>query len=269
VIFIFMASSVSFAETKIYTAAPNVHVLPEMIMPGLNRSRSIRVYLPPSYEHSKRRYPVLYMHDGQNLFDAATAYAGEWGVDETLNALAKTDKLEIIVVGIDNGQEKRLLELSPWTNKRFGEAEGKQYVQFIVDTLKPSIDQHYRTLPDRKNTAIMGSSMGGFISHYAIHEYPKVFSKAGIFSPSYWYSPDVFIQTREKPLPKSAKLYLMTGAKEGDEALGDLNKMTALLQAQKHPASTLHSEVISDGEHNEKLWRAEFPKAVLWLFAKD
>jgi predicted alpha/beta superfamily hydrolase len=264
----FTASSTSHAETKIPTAAANVQVLEPLAIPGLNRNRIVRLYLPPGYEQTKRRYPVIYMHDGQNLFDTATAYAGEWGVDETLNALAASNKLEMIVVGIDNGQQKRLNELSPWTNTRFGDAEGKEYVQFIVDTLKPMIDRQYRTLRDRNNTAIMGSSMGGFISHYAIHEYPKTFGKAGIFSPSYWYSENVFEHTKKKRLPKSAKLYLMMGGNEGDEALADLNKMTMLLREQKYSASTLHSGVVSEGEHNEKLWRDEFPKAILWLFAK-
>ena len=256
------------AETLASTAAPNVDILDAMAMPGLNRQRIVRIYLPPGYEKNERRYPVLYMHDGQNLFDNATAYAGEWGVDETLNELAKSQGLEVIVVGVDNGQEKRLNELSPWTNKRFGKAEGRVYVNFMVNVLKPYIDKYYRTLADRGNTAIMGSSMGGFISHYAVHQYSDVFGMAGIFSPSYWYSSEVFKHTRKNPAPALARIYLMMGGKEGPEAIDGVKQMTALLQAQKHPAENLHSEVVPGGEHNEQFWRSEFPKAVSWLFKK-
>lgn len=261
--------AILFAETRVSTASSGTHVMPAIEMPGMNRQRIIRVYLPPGYQIGKRRYPVLYMHDAQNLFDEATSYAGEWGVDETLDQLAKSRGLEIIVIGIDNGQEKRLNELSPWTNKRFGIAEGKLYLDFIVNTLKPSIDRDYRTLPDRENTAIMGSSMGGLMSHYAIHRYPAVFSKAGIFSPSYWYSKNIFTHTKAKPTPASAKLYLISGSREGEEAIRDLEKMGKLLRAQKHPEKNLHLAVVTDGEHNEKFWRTEFPNAVTWLFENN
>ena len=175
------------AAAKPGTAQPNVHVLPTpFLIPGLNRERTVRIYLPPGYEQGTRRYPVLYMHDGQNLFDDATAYAGEWGIDETLNELAKSRGLELIVVGIDNGGAERIHELNAWDNPQFGKGEGEQYTAFIVEVLKPWIDQHYRTRPDRRHTAIMGSSMGGLISSYAISRYPQVFGKAGIFSPAYW-----------------------------------------------------------------------------------
>ncbi len=256
------------ADTLPSTASANVHILDAMAMPGLDRQRIVRIYLPNDYQNNRRHYPVLYMHDGQNLFDNATAYAGEWGVDETLDEQAKFQGLEVIVVGIDNGQEKRVNELSPWANKRFGTAEGKLYVNFMVNVLKPYVDNHYRTFTDRGNTAVMGSSMGGFISHYAVHQYPDVFGMAGIFSPSYWYSGEVFKHTKKNPAPASARIYLMMGSKEGDEAIDGIKQMTQLLNAPKHPAENLHSEVVPGGEHNEKFWRSEFPKAVSWLFKK-
>src|ERR1700750_628974 len=116
------------------TAAPGVHVLAPLAMPGLGRDRTLRLYLPPSYASAPdRRYPVIYMHDGQNLFDDATSYAGEWNVDETLDAFARTRGFEAIVVGIDNGGEERLHELSPWTNPKYGPAQGQLYMAFVVD----------------------------------------------------------------------------------------------------------------------------------------
>jgi predicted alpha/beta superfamily hydrolase len=207
--------------TKPSTALPGVRLLPEQLeIPGLNRKRQVRMYLPPGYATSGKRYPVLYMHDAQNLFDDATSYAGEWKVDETLDALSKEGKLELIVVGIDNGGDKRMTELNAWDSARFGQAEGKQYTDFVVKTLKPMIDSQYRTLPDRANTAIMGSSMGGLASHYAIAQYPQVFSKAGVFSPAYWTAPASFDFVGTHPLPKDARVYLLMGEKEGDSTRG-------------------------------------------------
>ncbi|HWJ95481.1 MAG TPA: alpha/beta hydrolase-fold protein, partial [Telluria sp.] len=119
------------------TAGPGVKVLPALEIPGLGRQRTLRIYTPPGYATSNKRYPVLYMHDGQNLFDDATSYVGEWKVDETLDALAKEGKLELIVVGIDHGNDKRMTELNAWSNPYMGAGEGREYVDFIVKTVKP------------------------------------------------------------------------------------------------------------------------------------
>ena len=249
------------------TAGPGVSVLsPKLMIPGLNRERTVRLYLPPGYATSTKRYPVLYMHDGQNLFDAATAYAGEWGVDETLNELAKTKGLELIVVGIDNGGDKRMTELNPWDFERFGKGEGAQYMDFIVKVLKPQIDATYRTLPGREATGIMGSSMGGLISQYAILQYPQVFSKAGIFSPAYWPGMAVFDMTAmQRPAP-DARLAFTMGGKEGG-AVPLYDRMLAQLQAQGHPAANTWAKLTPQAEHNEAAWRADFGAAVQWLFA--
>jgi predicted alpha/beta superfamily hydrolase len=249
------------------TATSNVQVLPyPFLMDGLDRQRTVRLYLPPSYETSDKRYPVIYMHDGQNLFDDVSSYAGEWGVDETLNQLAEQQNLEVIVVGIDNGGEFRMNELSPWGNERFGEAQGKEYMDFIVQVVKPYIDSNFRSKNDKDNTAIIGSSMGGLISHYAIHAYPEVFSKAGIFSPSYWYSQNVFSFSKLKKADLDARLYVMYGDKEGDGMISDTNNMSRQLKQQGHPRKNMVFKRVPKGEHNEKLWREEFAEAVLWLF---
>jgi len=251
------------------SASDGVEILPSLTMNKLGRERAIRIYLPPDYSLGDRRYPVVYMHDGQNLFDDATSYSGEWGVDESLDELAATSSLALIVVGIDNGGEKRMNELSPWPNANVGDAEGEDYMDFIVNQLKPMVDQKYRTLSDRDNTAILGSSMGGLISHYAITHYPNIFSKAGIFSPSYWFSPEVYKYTRERPPTDDARLYLMIGEREGEESIDDLLTMAKELLELGHPPNNLHTEVVPDGEHHETLWRAHFALAIKWLFAAD
>jgi predicted alpha/beta superfamily hydrolase len=249
------------------TAQPNVHVLPTpFLIPGLDRERTVRIYLPPGYEGSRQRYPVLYMHDGQNLFDDATAYAGEWGVDETLNALAKSRGLKLIVVGIDNGGAERLHELNVWDNLRFGKGEGEQYLAFVVNVLKPWVDQQYRTRPDRRHTAIMGSSMGGLISSYALSRYPGVFGSAGIFSPAYWLAPQVFAYTEAHPPARTARIYFYAGGSESDTMVPDMKRVVALLERAGLPPLNLAVEVNPVGRHNEAAWRAQFPRAVAWLF---
>lgn len=254
-----------FAAERAHTAQPNVHVLAPLHMPGLERERTLRIYLPPSYEHTKRRYAVLYMHDGQNLFDDATSFVGEWGVDEILNDLARTRKLELIVVGIDHGDEKRTTELNPWDNDKFGKGEGRDYLRFVVGIVKPYVDAHYRTLPDRAHTAMMGSSLGGLISHFAMYEYGNVFSRIGIFSPAYWIAPDVREFTRTHVLAPGTRLWFYAGSMEDSEMVANMDTIVAIVREQRESAPALRVEVTPGAVHNENAWRAEFPHAVEWL----
>ncbi len=255
---------------KLSTALPGVSLLGEpLAMPGLERKRQLRLYLPPGYATSNKRYPVLYMHDGQNLFDNATAYAGEWKVDETLDALAREGKLEMIVVGIDNGQEKRMTELNAWDNERIGKGEGREYTDFIVKTVKPMIDKQYRTLPGREHTAIMGSSMGGLASHYALVQYPQVFSKAGVFSPAYWTAQPSFDFVAAKPVPRDARVFLLMGEKEGPQMNADVKRMAEVVKKTGHPAANTVLKIVPGAEHNEAFWAGELREALLWMFAPD
>ncbi len=170
-----------------HTLSNNVKVMDTAFyIPQLERKRRIWLYLPTGYFTSGKKYSVLYMHDGQNLFDEATSYAGEWGVDDFLDSIFSSGKKEVLVVGVDNGLQKRMTEYNPYNFDKFGKGEGNQYVDFLVKDLKPYIDKHYRTLPDKQNTYIAGSSMGGLISLYAVLKYPGKFGGAGIFSPSFW-----------------------------------------------------------------------------------
>lgn len=265
-----LAAAVAFAGPRPSTATSGVRVLtPPLSMPGLDRQRTIRVYLPPSYRHGKRCYPVLYMHDAQNLFDDATSFVGEWGVDESMDALAKSDGIEVIVVGIDHGGDKRISELSPWPNPKYGVAEGSQYMEFVVGTVKPFIDRTFRTKPGSMDTGIMGSSLGGITSHYAIYRYPDVFGKAGIFSPSYWFSEDVYRYTAARHLRPGSRIYLVAGDSEGDDpatTVNDVMKMQALLRKDPHVA--LFAAIRPGAQHNETFWKNEFPKAIRFLFGR-
>ncbi len=249
------------------TAAENVAILSEDFeMPQLGRTRRIWLYLPPDYETSGKSYPVLYMHDGQNLFDAATSFAGEWEVDETLNGFFEQGYQVPIVVGIDHGDEYRIPEYTPWPHSSYGGGEGDLYVQFIIETLKPHIDQDYRTLPGREYTGIMGSSLGGLISHYAALKYPEVFGLAGIFSPSFWWSDQVWPFTSGSQTPDPMRLYMMCGSGEGQGTINNVLNMQDSLLAHGIAADELNTLVIPGGQHNENFWRQEFGDAYQWLF---
>ncbi|UUZ57297.1 hypothetical protein LP419_27405 [Massilia sp. H-1] len=165
-------------------------MVPDFASPQLGNSRQLRIYLPPSYdENPAKRYPVLYMHDGQNLFDAKTAaYGAEWGIDETANHLIASGVMdEVIVVGIDNTPD-RFKEYTPCCDPKHGGGKIDAYQAFITDTVKPYIDKTLRTLPGRENTAIMGSSLGGIASVVIAQKRPDVFSKAGGVSSSFWWN---------------------------------------------------------------------------------
>ena len=149
--------------------------------PQLKSSKKIWLYLPKSYAMSTKRYPVLYMHDAQNLFDAKTSYAGEWNIDETLDSI----HAQVIIIGIEHGGDKRMEELTPFKHEKYGGGNANNYLDFIVTTLKPYVDKTYRTKTSSKNTAIFGSSLGGLISFYAALQYPEVFGKVGCFSPAF------------------------------------------------------------------------------------
>ena len=139
--------------------------------PQLKAIKKIWVYLPKDYDTSAKKYPVIYMHDAQNLFDATTSYVGEWNVDETLDSI----NAQVIVIGIEHGGDKRIDELTPFKNEKYGGGKADGYLDFIVKTLKPKIDSTYRTKTNAMNTAIFGSSLGGLVSFYDAIKYPEVF----------------------------------------------------------------------------------------------
>ena len=250
------------------TAADNVYIMADNFeMPQLGRTRRIWLYLPPDYATSGANYPVLYMHDGQNLFDDSTSFAGEWHVDETLNSLYEQGFKVPIVVGIDNGGADRLDEYTPWVHPTNGGGDGDLYMEFIVETLKPYIDQHYLTLPAREYTGIMGSALGGLISHYGALKYQDVFSKAGIFSPSFWFSDSVYSFTSAAGRQDAMRIYLMCGGGEGQGTINDMMDMQDTLLQAGFPQDEISLTVIPGGQHNETLWSQDFGNAYKWLYA--
>lgn len=251
------------------TAADNVSIMDESFyMPQLDRNRRIWIYLPPDYDVGNKYYPVLYMHDGQNLFDTFTAYAGEWEVDETLNELYDEGYQVPIVVGIDNGGGERINEYTPWVNTEYGGGQGSEYMEFLVNTLKPYIDGNFRSLTDRENTGIMGSSLGGLISHYGALKYQDIYGKSGIFSPAYWISDSVWAFTNDMGKQQSIKFYQLIGTLEGSEYVAGMWQMDSVLHQLGFGEDEVFSIEDPIGNHNEAFWRDNFREAYLWMFAE-
>ncbi|HEX8357701.1 MAG TPA: alpha/beta hydrolase-fold protein, partial [Segetibacter sp.] len=252
-------------KPKPNTATAQVRVIDTAFaIPQLNRTRRIWAYLPKSYPAGKKSYPVIYMHDGQNLFNEQTAAFGEWGVDETLDSLsAKTGK-EVIVIGIDNGGQNRLTEYNPYDHPKYGKGEGAKYVDFLVETLKPFIDGKYRTLKDSSNTYIAGSSMGGLISMYAAAKYANVFGGAGILSPSFWLAPKIYDDVVNAKWGNSfRKFYFYGGGKEDANMVADLNKMLAVVERKGNYKTRRFTNPL--GKHNEAAWRKRFADFYLFI----
>lgn len=248
----------AFAKTAPqHTASAQVKVLDTaFLIPQLNTKRKVWIYLPPSYASSGKKYPVLYMHDGQNLFDEATGGYGEWGIDETLDSLIAKGEKECIVVGIDHGGAERLKEYNPY-DSQYGKGKGKAYVEFLVNNLKPYIDQHYRTKKDAQYTSIAGSSMGGLISMYAIMAYPQVFGNAGLFSPAFWLGKTITTELKNVKGWEKHKLYFVAGNLEGKMMINDMQQVYQLVDPTGKNKNIKIVEK-ADGKHNEAFWRREF-----------
>ncbi len=255
-----------------HTVVGDVRVCQSVSSSGLT-ARNILVYLPPNYETESRDYPVLYMHDGQNIFDDLTAYAGEWGVDESAETLAARG-LPCIVVGIPNGREARLDEYGPWEDERLKRhsATGQggralEYLAFLLGNVKPLVDSSFRTSRLRSQTGISGSSMGGLVSLWAALEARETFGFCAALSSSFWLGGKLedFVASRVSP---GLRIYMDVGGKESNVRaqqtayLKSNRKMRDLLESQGYDLVYLED---ANGIHNEADWRRRFPAALEWF----
>jgi predicted alpha/beta superfamily hydrolase len=246
-------------------ATGQVAITDPLASPQLGNSRRLRIYTPPSYaENPYKRYPVIYMHDGQNLFDPKTASFGTaWDIGATVDRLVKEGRMdEVIVVGIDNSPA-RVAEYTPCCDPKHGGGQLDAYEAFIVDTVKPYIDQQLRTLPGRAHTAIMGSSLGGIASIIIASHRAAVFSKAAGMSSSFWWNEGDLVK---HPLPRlPLQLYLDAGTV--DDGLADTRAMHAALQAQGYVDRVdLMLFAAEGGRHNEASWAARVDRPLVWFF---
>lgn len=252
------------------TANENVQILStNFFMPELNRNRKIWMYLPSDYSSAtSKKYPVIYMHDAQNIFDQSTSFSGEWQVDETLAALQSAGDYGVIVVGIENGESERINEYSPWINTQYGGGQGDEYIDFIKNTLKPYIDANFRTYTDAANTALFGSSMGGLISLYGVTTYPSTFGKAGIFSPSIWFArTEVINFINEQNFANTPlRLYFLGGTNESSTMVSDMQTARNAFISNGVVAQEAKLLTHADGAHSEWYWKREFGAAYRFLF---
>lgn len=252
------------------TASPQVYVLSETFpMPQLNTSRRVWLYLPKDYHTSQKTYPVIYMHDGQNLFDKSTSFLNEWRVDESLDSLYSLGDYGCIVVAIDNGGASRLAEYTPWPNPQYGGGKGDIYLQFITESLKPYIDSVYRTKKESRFTAIAGSSLGGLISHYAGLVYPETFGKIGSLSSSFWFSPKIYREVTLRGVGEESAYYLSTGTNESSGQVFDVQRMGDTLRLAGLAEKDLNVAIIQGGKHEEALWAREFPIMYQWFWQEE
>jgi predicted alpha/beta superfamily hydrolase len=246
----------------------------------LSNTRTIIVYLPPGYddEDDGTRHPVLYMHDGQNLFDGESSFSGvEWSVDEAVARMVEARQARpVVVVGIYNTDD-RFFEYAPVADPDRGGGGANLYADFIVDELKPFIDANYRTLPDRANTGVMGSSLGGLVSLYIGWRYPGVFSKIGAMSPSYWWANNHIVRFIENyDAPRGLKVWIDMGTGENPEDR-DRDGVPDNLALHRRVRDALMAKGFVLGRdlryledegavHNERAWASRFPQALEFLF---
>ena len=238
----------------------------------LGNQRDVIVYLPPGYDAQEtRRYPVLYLNDGQNVFDRATSFAGvEWEVDETAQALIEQGAIEpLLIVGVYNTGETRIDEYAPTVDpklKRGGKAD--LYGRFLREELKPFIDRRYRTQPGPDSTGLGGSSMGALVALHLGLKHPEVFGKLLLMSPSVWWDRGIALRTAESLRAKpSTRIWLDIGTREGRFTPAQVRTLRDILLAQgwRLDADLKFLEV-KGGLHNEAAWARRVEPALRFLF---
>lgn len=237
-------------------------------IPQLDRYRKVWALLPHDYHTSGKSYPVLYLQDAQNLFNEGSDF-GNWEIDKKLSILAEYGRGDIIIIAIEHGSEDRIKEYIFDNDNVANGSEGKKYIRFITDTLKPFVDENYRTKKDRDNTGIGGSSLGALISIYSGFLYPEVYSKLLIFSPSLWVEPNNNFPMMSFRVPFKTKIYLYGGGQEGSKMVKRIHIFEEYLKKWEKKNLfdfEFRTNINPEGTHNEFYWSQEFPRAIEWLF---
>jgi predicted alpha/beta superfamily hydrolase len=237
-------------------------------------NRDISIYLPEAYRtEPRRRFPVFYLHDGQNLFDGRIAFAGHtWHAHTTADRLTREGRIEpVILVGIANTGARRIAEYTPTRDARLGGGDGALYGRLLVEELKPLIDRRFRTLPDPAHTALGGSSLGGLISLVLGLKYPQVFGKLAVLSPSVWWNKRVILALVGEARPRpDLRIWLDMGMAEGLRHLRDTDLLhRRLLQRGWRDHTDLSYLRVPGGQHNEDSWAARFDQVLQFLFEKQ
>jgi len=242
-------------------------VLRDVFSPRLGNHRDLLVCLPPSYGRTRRQYRVVYMHDGQNLFDPATSFAGAWRADRVMESLAE-DGLEAIIVGVPNAGPRRIDEYSPFADGPRGGGFARDYVFFLTNRVKPAVDEAFRTRPGPGSTGIVGSSMGGLVSLFAYFERPDVFGFAGAMSPALWFGKRaIFEWVRQQPR-RPGRIWLDAGTSEGSFVVADVERMRDVLVERGYRSGRDLGFMIEEGgRHNEVSWGRRLPSLLRFMLA--
>lgn len=267
-------------------AAPNSSItgdlrLHEFRSRMFRNTRLLRVWLPPRYgapENDARHYPVLYLNDGQNLFDRTTAFTGvEWGVDETADRLIRQEIIPpMIIVGIDNTQNDRIKEYLPY--RSFSppvlRPQGKYYPDFLIDEVMPFVGQQYRIAKGPENSGLGGSSLGALISLYTVIDRPGVFSRLLLESPSLFISNRRILKNCRHFRQWPARVFLAIGTREAgredkdEQVVEDVRELDHILRRAGLDESRLRVKIDEGAGHNEGEWAKRFPEALSFLFGK-
>ncbi|KGD67678.1 carbohydrate esterase [Flavobacterium aquatile] len=246
---------------------PKVHLISEEFeIPQLNKTRRVWALLPYDYETSNEAYPVLYLQDAQNLFNEKAKY-GNWEIDKKLAVMSEYNIGKIIIIAVEHAEKERILEYNVG-NTVLGNGQGKKYIRFLTDTLKPFVDDNFRTKPEREFTGIGGSSMGGLVSIFSGIMYPEVFGKLMIFSPSLWVVPKIKLSFLDMDEPQDTRIYLYAGGDESATMIDHVKnfKKRLLKKDSLSDKMKIRLSINMEGKHNERYWSDEFPKAIEWLF---
>lgn len=238
----------------------------------LKNRRDLIVYLPPGYNHeSWRTYGVLYLHDGQNLFDGATSYIPgmDWHVGQTADWAIETGLVEpLIIVGIYNAGKQRLVEYTPTRAAKLGGGSANRYAKFLTEEVMPFVQRTYRARTGHENTGIGGSSLGGLVSLYVGLKKPKVFGKIAALSPSLWWNERVMMRfAAGAPVSPRPKIWLDAGTREGARTVEDAERFRDILLGKGWQVEQdLHYERIEGAEHNEAAWAARVGPFLRFLY---
>jgi predicted alpha/beta superfamily hydrolase len=253
------------AASRSQRQRPIRRVLSNVWSPQRESHRDIDVFLPPSYRKGRRRFPVIYMQDGQNLADPHRAFGGNtWRLEQAIGALASRG-IEAIFIGIPNMGAERIREYSPFFDPRFGGGDGDAYLAFLEHTVKPLVDRRFRTRPEREATGVFGSSMGALISLYAFFRAPETFGFAGAMSPSVWVAGRAILPYIENDGEPSGRLYLDVGTEEGAGTLRDVRQLARILERKGYRGDRMRFVEAPGGHHTESHWAQRLVPALEFL----
>ena len=252
-------------------AAPELRLHRKFRSRFLDPARTLVVYVPSQYEsHPHLRFPVLYMHDGQNLFDPSTAFGGnEWRLDDTAEEMIERSAIEpLIIVGIYNTGEQRIHEYTPTADPKLGGGKGDLYGRMLVEEVKPFVDTTYRTMSGPENTGMGGSSLGGLVTLHLGIKYPNIFGKLAVLSPSVWWDNKVILrEIQQLPAKPPLRIWLDMGTAEGGMSLEDTEKLRDAMRAKGwSEGKDLAYFEIPGATHNETAWAERVGPFLQFLF---